>query len=88
MPLISSFFGILIKMYFRDDDKHHTPHFHAKFGEFEASIDFEGNILAGEFPPNKLKLVAAWAEIHKEELIALWDVMQTSDEYFKIKGLD
>lgn len=75
-------------MYFRDDDKHHTPHFHAKFGEYEASIDFEGNVLAGEFPPNKLKLVSAWAEIHKEELNALWDVMQTSDEYFKIKGLD
>ena len=75
-------------MYFRDDDKHHTPHFHAKFSEYEASIDFEGNVLAGEFPPNKLKLVAAWAEIHKEELNALWDVMQTGDEYFKIKGLD
>lgn len=29
MPLISSFFGIIIKMYFRDEDKHHKPHFHA-----------------------------------------------------------
>ena len=88
MPLISSFFGILIKMYFRDEDKHHVPHFHAKYQDFEASIDFEGNILAGDFPPNKLKLVSAWAEIHKEELQSLWDVMQTSNEYFKIKGLN
>ena len=79
MPLISSFFGILIKMYFRDDDKHHTPHFHAKFGE--------DNIFWKQFL-SKQKLVSAWAEIHKEELNALWDVMQTSDEYFKIKGLD
>ena len=88
MPLISTFFGILIKMYFKDEDKHHKPHFHAKYNEYEAAVDFEGNILAGSFPPNKLKLVAAWAEIHKEELNALWNVMQTSDEYFKIKGLD
>lgn len=88
MPLISSFFGIVIKMYFRDEDKHHVPHFHAKYAEFEAAIDFDGNILAGDFPPNKLKLAAAWAEIHKEELCALWDLMQTSDDFFKIKGLD
>ena len=54
----------------------------------EVSVDFEGNILAGEFPPNKLKLVAAWAEIHKDELNALWNLMQTSNEFFKIRGLD
>lgn len=88
MPLISSFFGIIIKMYFRDEDKHHRPRFHAKYGEYEAAVDFDGNILAGDFPPNKLKLVSAWAEIHKEELSALWEVMQTSNDYFKIKGLD
>ena len=88
MPLISSFFGIIIKMYFRDEDKHHRPHFHAKYGEYEAAIDFDGSILAGDFPPNKLKLVSAWTEIHQEELAALWELMQTSNDYFRIKGLD
>ncbi|MDE6067968.1 MAG: DUF4160 domain-containing protein [Treponemataceae bacterium] len=51
-------------------------------------VDFDGNILAGDFPPNKLKLVSAWTEIHKEELAALWELMQTSDDYLRIKGLD
>lgn len=88
MPLISSFYGIVIKMYFRDDDKHHTPHFHAEYQNDSAAIDFNGNILTGTFPPNKLKLVSAWAEIHKEELQALWNLMQTSDEFYKIKGLE
>lgn len=88
MPLISSFFGIVVKMYFNDDEQHHTPHFHVEYAEYKASIDFDGNVLSGSFPPNKLKLVVAWAEIHKEDLTALWKVMQSSGEYFKIKGLD
>lgn len=88
MPLISTFYGVVIKMYFNDNEKHHAPHFHATYGEYEASFDFEGNLLAGDFPQNKMKLVSAWSEIHKEELQALWNLMQNSAEYFKIKGLE
>jgi hypothetical protein len=75
-------------MYFKDSEQHHTPHFHAKYGDFEASLDFDGNILAGSLPHKQMKYIIAWADIHKDELIALWDIMQTSEEYFKIKGLD
>jgi len=75
-------------MYFKDDEQHHTPHFHAKYGSATASFNFEGDIIAGKFPPKQTKLVAAWSEIHSEELTALWDIMQTDEEYFKIKGLD
>ena len=88
MPIISSFFGIVIRMYFNDDEQHHTPHFHAKYGSDEASFDFDGNVLVGKFPKRQTKLVVAWAEIHKDELAALWDIMQTDEEYFKIKGLE
>ncbi|MGN0351576.1 MAG: DUF4160 domain-containing protein [Roseburia sp.] len=88
MPLISSFYGILIKMYFNDDEQHHTPHLHAFYAEYSASVDFYGNILAGSLPSGKLKLVLAWIEIHQEELHALWNLMQTEATYFRIKGLD
>lgn len=88
MPIISTFFGIIIRMYFKDNERHHTPHFHAKYGDTSASFDFDGNIIAGVFPPKQTKLVAAWAEIHQDELIALWEIMQTDEEYFKIKGLE
>jgi hypothetical protein len=47
-----------------------------------------GNILAGDFPPNKAKYVDVWADIHKDELSALWEIMQTDEDYFKIKGLE
>ena len=88
MPLISNFYGILVKMYFNDNEQHHIPHFHAEYAEYKASFDFEGNILAGSFPPSKTKLVTAWAEIHKEELISLWNLMQNSQDFYKIKGLE
>jgi hypothetical protein len=38
MPTISSFYGILIRMFF---DDHAPPHFHARYGEFEATIDLD-----------------------------------------------
>jgi len=75
-------------MYFKDDEQHHTPHFHAKYGGANASFSFDGDIIAGKFPPKQTKLVVAWAEIHKDELSALWEIMQTDEEYFKIKGLE
>ena len=75
-------------MYFKDDEQRHLPHFHAKYGSNNASFDLEGKIIAGYFPPKQTKYVVAWADIHKDELTALWDIMQIDEDYFKIKGLE
>lgn len=88
MPIISAFYGIIIRMYFRDSEQHHKPHFHASYGEDKAVFDLDGNLLAGSFPAKQTKYVVAWADIHRDELAALWSVMQTDEEYFKIKGLE
>ena len=88
MPIISSFFGIIVRMYFKDTERHNTPHFHVKYGDESAVFDLNGNIIAGSFPPKQTKYVVAWAEIHRDELEALWEIMQTDEEYFKIKGLE
>jgi len=88
MPIISSFYGIIIRMYFKDTEQHHTPHFHASYGGSKAVFDLDGNIIAGEFPPKQTKYVVAWADIHHDELAALWDIMQTDEEYYKIRGLE
>jgi hypothetical protein len=70
MPEISRFYGIIIYMFFND---HAPPHFKAKYGEFEANFLIEnGSLLNGDFPIGKAKLVSAWAEIHKEELVEMW----------------
>jgi hypothetical protein len=73
MPAISMFYGIIIYMYFFDDRKHHRPHIHAHYSDESAifAID-DGELLSGKLPGNKLKLVSAWIEIHKEELLADW----------------
>ena len=69
MPTISMFYGILILMYFYDDKKHKMPHIHAEYGEYTASIAIkDGTVLNGSLPSNKMKLVQAWIEIHKENL--------------------
>jgi len=88
MPVISHFYGIVIRMYFKDTEQHHKPHFHARYAGGEASFDFDGNLIAGDLPPKQQKYIDVWADIHRNELSALWDMMQTEEEYFKIKGLD
>lgn len=89
MPVISMFFGILIRMFFKDTDKHHTPHIHADYqGEVAVYSIPDGEILAGSLPPNKHKLVAAWIEIHRDDLLADWQMAVNGKTPFPIKGLD
>ncbi len=73
MPQISSFYGITIWMYY--DEIHHRgrPHFHARYGEAEASIDIESlAIISGYLPPRARRLVAEWATAHQAELRDNW----------------
>ena len=70
MPVISSFYGILIKMYFGD---HTPPHFHAEHSEFAAQISIvDFAIMNGYLPPKALALVVEWASNHKDELLENW----------------
>jgi len=87
MPLISHFYGILIYIYKEIGGQHNLPHFHAKYAEFEAVFDLDGNIVTGELPTNKSKLVEAWCTLHREELNAAWRAWNESNEVVKIDGL-
>ncbi len=89
MPTISMFYGILIKMFFQDIEKHHSPHIHAEFqGDVAVYSVPEGEILSGSLPHNKNKIVQAWIEIHKDDLIADWELAVSGKKPFPIKGLD
>jgi hypothetical protein len=72
MPRISFFYGIAIWMYW-DEGTHARPHFHARYAEDSASIDFDGELIAGSLPRRALALVAEWALLHQEELTANWE---------------
>lgn len=88
MPILSMFYGIVIRMYFFDDKQHHVPHLHAEYADNRAvfSID-DGEVLAGTLPSGKARLVQAWIEIHREELLADWQLAVIGEEVFKIEPL-
>ena len=69
MPEISRFLGIVIAMYYSD---HPPPHFHARYGDFEAVVNIEGGVVEGRFPRRALRLILEWYEMHKEELMEDW----------------
>ncbi len=76
MPEISRFFGIVIRMYPETGEPHHDPHFHAYFQGATAVYAISSvSLLAGGLPPKQSRLVEAWAEIHKEELLANWHAL-------------
>lgn len=85
MPIVSSFYGILIYFYFND---HNPPHFHAKYNEFEALIDINTlGVIRGYLPGKALILVIEWALQHKEELMQDWELSRNNLQPNKIEPL-
>lgn len=88
MPVISAFYGVIILMFFFDNRKHNRPHIHAQSGEFEAVISIDdGEVLEGELPKSRMRLVQAWIEIHKDELITDWQLAVNGQQPAKIEPL-
>lgn len=88
MPIISMFYGIIIRLYLMDNKQHSLPHVHAKYAEFEAAIDIaDGEILSGELPRKQLRLVQAWIELHRDELMADWELAVSGENPYKIAPL-
>ncbi len=57
MPVLSRFYGIIIRMYFRQAG-HNPPHIHALYGEDMAAVDIQkGEVLEGYLPPKALSMV-------------------------------
>lgn len=85
MPTISVFYGIIIQMFW---DEHNPPHFHAKYGEFEALIGINDfSLIQGKLPSKALALVVEWASIHQTELIENWNLGKSNLGFKKIEPL-
>lgn len=69
MPEISRFLGIVIVMYYND---HTPPHFHAKYGHFEITVEIENGSVEGRFPRRALNLVLEWYNLHVDDLSENW----------------
>ena len=86
MPIISKFFGILIRMFY---DDHNPPHFHAEYQGTKAVFDFNGNIIKGKLSSRTaIKLVREWIDLHVDELKTDWELARLGKEIKSIKPLD
>ena len=87
MPVLSTFFGIIVRMYREVGGKHNMPHIHAEYSGDEIVIALDGTVLEGGIPKNKLKLLEAWMEIHREDLEANWKLLTNGEQFFRIDPL-
>jgi len=86
VPTISEFFGIVIRLYFND---HAPPHFHARYNDHEAVIGIETlRVLEGWLPRRALGLVLDWAELHRQELLNVWELCRLHQQPVKIAPLE
>jgi hypothetical protein len=82
------FYGIVIYLYFFDNERHSLPHIHAKYQDFDASFSIvDGAFLSGDLPSGKTRLVQAWIEIHREALLANWALAVNGETPFRIEPL-
>jgi mRNA deadenylase 3'-5' endonuclease subunit Ccr4 len=85
MPRISSFYGILIYMYYMD---HNPAHFHAIYGDYEAIFDINTlGLIKGNLPPKAIVLVEEWASLHQSELLENWSRVKNNEALKTIEPL-
>jgi len=76
MPVLSRFYGIIIRMYFLQKE-HNPPHIHAIYGDDVAAITItDGKILEGSLPSKALEMVREWISNNREDLLAMWDTQE------------
>lgn len=84
MPEICRFYGIVIKMYFRQAE-HDPPHFHALYNDKMATFDINTQkVIIGDLPQKAIAIVQEWAKIHKNELLKIWN----NQKFIKIKPIE
>ena len=87
MPEISRFYGIVIKMIYNDDNQHHKPHVHVYYGEYEASVGLDGEVLDGKLPVKQYRILSGWMALHESELYEAWNNAVQSKPFDKIEPL-
>ena len=86
MPEVSRFYGIVIRMFFRE---HGPPHFHADYGGAKAVIGIDDlSVLKGRLPPRALGFVIEWASMHQADLQTAWARARRHESPGKIDPLE
>ena len=79
MPVISRFYGMVVKMFFLASE-HNPPHIHVVYGEYMGIIDIRtAQMIQGDLPHKALALVQEWTNLHKDELLKMWETQDISE---------
>ena len=82
MPVIARFYGILIKMYFRE---HGIPHFHALYGEYNGVFELATlEMIEGDLPQRAVKMIKEWGTMYQKDLLEMW----TTQKFKQLPGLE
>ena len=84
MAELTRFLGIIIYLYYFDDAKHHTPHIHATYGEYDAVFDLDGNVLEGKLPSKQTRAVKHFCEDYQAEIREAWDRAVVGEPFRRI----
>ena len=87
MPVLSMFYGVVIRMQSEKGGKHHEPYIHCVYGSDELVMSLSGEVIEGSLPKNKQKLVEAWVSLHEDELKANWQMLSEGEGFFRIDPL-
>jgi hypothetical protein len=88
VPELSRFFGIIIRMFAEVGTPHHEPHFHVYYQEHVAIYSLAPiELLAGGLPRRQQRLVEAWAELHEDDLLNDWELLQSGRRPLPIEPL-
>ena len=87
MTELSRFYGIKVAIHMEVNAQHNIPHVHAKYGEYNASFDFNGEKLAGDFPNTATNLMKEWILDNLDEVQNSWDKINKGEKPNKIAPL-
>ncbi len=86
MPIVSVFFGIIVRMW---HDDHPPPHVHVEYQGFEAFVEIRtGEVAEGRLPKKAAAIVKEWCLSHQQELITNWEHAQNLEPLERIPGAD
>jgi len=87
MPELCRLGAMVITILFYDIKQHYKPHVHVYYGEYEASVGIDGELLAGSLPAKQFKILVGWLAFHEEEVYAAWNAAVKGEHFNKIKPL-
>ena len=86
MPILSVFFGIIVRMW---HDDHPPPHIHVEYQGFEALVQIQtGQVSKGKQPRKVAAIVQEWCLTHQQELLDNWERAQCFEPLERIQGAD